>query len=193
MNVYDIWMDSNRKWARYVTIEGPVIPLIHEDVRTLFDRQPRIRIERDEKSTPCTSKAKPGDFSCLDHGPLPMFSERAKQVLEPYIGKSGQWLKLECDESPYWLFNVTNVIDALDESKSELLRFADGKVLRIARFAFHPERLRDQMIFGVSQRPLAHNLVTDEFVRLAEHHKLTGFEFKRVWSSEVAASTVKAA
>ncbi|MEW6706036.1 MAG: DUF1629 domain-containing protein [Pseudomonadota bacterium] len=184
MKVYELDSESGRKWVWFFTVEGPVTPNTYQETVEHFKRQPRIRIDRNTECTPRSSRAQLADFSNLDYDCFPVFSERAKQVLGPHIDSLGQWLKLECDEAPYWLFNITNVVDALDEQKSELLRFDSGKVMRIARFAFYPERVRGQFMFTVPQRPGVHNLVTDEFVKLVQQHKLTGFNFKLLWTDE---------
>ena len=193
MKVYELSAESGRKWVWFFTAEGPVVPMTYGEIVEFFEQQPRIRIGRNTEATPKTSKAKLADYSNLDYTPTPVFSEGAKKILAPYIDGLGQWLKLECDEAPYWLFNITNVVDAIDEARAELLRFPDGGVMRIARFAFDPERLRGQLMFTPSQRPSAHNLVTEEFVKLVEQHKLTGFNFKLLWSDEAEASEAKAA
>lgn len=146
--------------------------------------QPRIRIDRNTEKSPRRSSAILADYSCLDTGSQPCFGERSKRALCRQLDASGQWLALECAEAPYWLFNVTHSVDALDESKSELIRFDDGRIMRIAQFAFQPERLRGQLIFQLPQRPGAPNLVTQDFVDLVHEHGLTGFSFRLLWSEE---------
>jgi len=193
MKVYKLSADTTGKWVRFFTVEGPVVPMIHEEIVQFFEQRPRIRIDRNTETTPKNSKAKLADYSNLDYTPTPVFSDRAKQILGAHIDGLGQWLKLECDEAPYWLFNITNVLDALDESRSELARYRSGGVMAIDRYVFHPERLCGQMMFTPSQRPSAYNLVTDEFVKLVEQHKLTGFHFKLLWSDEEDADVAKAA
>ncbi|HUG23538.1 imm11 family protein [Piscinibacter sp.] len=184
MKIFELEAESGRKWVWFFTVDGPVTPNTFDETVEFFEKKPRIRIDRNTESTPKSSRAKLSDYSNLDYAHMPVFSERAKQVLGPHIDAFGLWLKLECDEAPYWLFNITNVVDGLDEKKSELARFRDGGVMAIDRFVFHPERLRGQRMFMVPQRPLAYNLVTDEFVKLVEQHNLTGFSFKLLWSDE---------
>ena len=184
MKVYDIWSDPNKKWARFDIAEGQNLPLTHEEAKSFFESQPRIRIDSDPKNMALSASTKIADFSSLGHHPIPMFSDRAKRILDPYIGECGQWLRLDHTTVHYWLFHITNVIDALDETRSEVLRFDDGSVMRIARFVFRPDCLSDELIFAVPQRPLAHNLVTDRFVKLVEEHRLSGFNFKLLWADE---------
>jgi hypothetical protein len=191
MNVYQLTADGTGAWVRFFTVQGPVVPDNELECKRFFASQPRIRIDRNTESTPRGSKANLGDYSNLGYGPEPCFSARAKSVLEPHIDGLGQWLELECDEAPYWLFNVTHKVDALDEANSQLIRFDDGRVMRIAQFAFHPDRLRGQLLFHVPQRPGGPNLVTQDFVDLVHEHGLTGFSFRLVWSEEGGAVSSK--
>ena len=191
MNVYQLNADSTGTWVRFFTVQGPVVPDNDLDCKAFFDLQPRIRVDRNTESTPLGSKAKLGDFSNLGYGPEPCFSARAKKVLGPHIDGLGQWLALECIEAPYWLFNVTQTVDALDEATSELIRFDDGRVMRIAQFTFHPEKLLGQLLFHLPQRHGVPNLVTQDFVDLVHEHGLTGFSFRLVWSEEFGAVSSK--
>lgn len=184
MKIYEMEADASGKWVWFFSVDGPVLSNIYEERVELIGQQPRIRIDRNTESTPRTSRAKLADLSNMNYSPMPLFSEPAKQILGPHFDGLGQWLKLECDEAPYWLFNCTNLVDALDEEHSVLARFRSGAVMGIDKFMFHPERLRDEMIFKVPQRPGPHNLVTEALVKLVEQHKLTGFDFKLLWSDE---------
>lgn len=191
MNVYQMNADGTGSWVRFFTVDGPVVPDGDAECREFFNARPRIRIDRNTESTPRGSKAKLGDFSNLGYGPEPCFSERAKQLLGPHIDGLGQWLALQCDEAPYWLFNVTHTVDALDEVSSELIHFSDGRVMRVAQFVFHPEKLRGELLFQVPQRLGTPNLVTQDFVDLVHKHGLTGFSFRLLWSEENGAVSSK--
>jgi hypothetical protein len=183
MKIYEMKANSDDKWIWFFTVEGPSTPDVFGK-RAFFESKPRIRIDRNTESSPRGSKAVLADFSNLGYGPEPCFSARAKQQLGPHIDGLGQWLALECDEAPYWLFNVTHTVDALDEENSEVIRFSDGKVMRIAQFAFHPEKLRGELLFQVPQCLGTPNLVTQDFVDLVHQHGLTGFSFRLVWSEQ---------
>jgi hypothetical protein len=130
-----------------------------------------------------------GDRAGIDarHDP-PVFSRRALDVLLPYIGRFGQVLPLDFDEWEYSLFNITNVVDALDVQKSELAYFKDGGFKRVLRFAFNPEAVRDQWIFKIPQHPRMFAFVTDRFVDLVKQHGLSGFGFERLWGDEPSAA-----
>lgn len=190
MNVYDLWMDSSDRWVSFFSLDSIALPE-YVDSREFFKAQPRVRIDRNAESTLRSLKAKLSDDSNVGYTPYPCFSARAKELLGPHIDGLGQWLALECDEASYWLFNITNLIDALDEPQSELVRFTDGGIMRIARFGFHPKPLVGQLIFKVPQRAGMYNLVTQDFVDLVHKHRLTGFSFRLLWSEENVAVSSK--
>jgi hypothetical protein len=79
----------------------------------------------------------------------------------------GELLPLECKEGDYFILNVTNVVDALDEEKSKIVRFPDGKkIMDIKDFVFMPSKLKNVDILKLPQQPLGQVFVTDKFVEL---------------------------
>ena len=191
MKIYELKASSDDQWIWFFTVDGPLTPPYSGDTKAFFYSQPRIRIDRNTEKSPRGSSAVLADCSSVDSGSPPCFSAKAKAVLGPYIDGLGQWLALECDEAPYWLFNVTHTVNALDEANSQLIRFDDGRVMRIAQFTFHSEKLCGQLLFHVSQGPGGPNLVTQDFVDLVHEHGLTGFSFRLVWSEEFGAVSSK--
>jgi hypothetical protein len=96
---------------------------------------------------------------------------------------------LAFDEAEYAFFNITNVVDALDEAKSELKYFSDGGFHRVLRYAFKPEAVRDQLLFKIPQQPGGFAFVTDRFVEIVKANGLTGFGFDKKWTDEVSAES----
>ena len=126
-----------------------------------------------------------GDRVGIDARVDPMvLSRRALDVLLPYIGTLGQVLPLAFDEAEYAFFNITNVVDALDEAQSELKYFSDGGFHRVLRYAFKPEAVRDQLLFKIPQQAGGFAFVTDRFVEIVRAAGLTGFGFKHLWSDD---------
>jgi hypothetical protein len=131
-----------------------------------------------------------GDRVGIDARVDPMvLSRRALDVLLPHIGNLGQVLPLAFDEAEYAFFNITNVVDALDEAKSELKYFSDGGFHRVLRYAFKPEAVRDQLLFKIPQQPGGFAFVTDRFVEIVKANGLTGFGFDKKWTDEVSAES----
>jgi uncharacterized protein DUF1629 len=122
-----------------------------------------------------------GDFPLMALH-VPAFSERAATLLEPLLIENGELLPLVCDEGSYFAFNVTSVLDALDEEKSSVLRFTSGRIMNITGYEFLPEKVTSP-IFKIPQVPLMDVFVTDEFQDAVIRHGLKGFDFKLVWES----------
>lgn len=58
------------------------------------------------------------DVSALRPGAL-VLNEKALRVLGPFLGKFGQLLELECDGTVEYFYNVTQIIDCIDEERCE--------------------------------------------------------------------------
>lgn len=122
-----------------------------------------------------------GDHMLL--GTIPTFSDRAASALGSLLTSAGELLPLEFSRGRYYAFNVTRVLPALDQAKSQIRRFADGSVLTVEKFAFVPKLIAAAPVFKLVELPRAYVFVTDVFVRRVETAALTGFLFRHVWSS----------
>jgi hypothetical protein len=190
MKVYKLSAEGKAeppKWVWFFTKQkGLPWPRAFEDARAFFIEHQRIEIVRNDESAPQQAHTRFGDCSNIDYdGRYPLFSERARDIFEPKLDGLGRWIELTFDEAKYWLFFTTNVVDALDETKSELIYFkSSGRLMEIAAYAFKPEAVKDQFLFTLKQQPGRDVLVTDAFVEVVRKHRLTGFMFLRLWSSE---------
>jgi hypothetical protein len=197
VNVYDIHTESGvsgNNWVRFFTRHELSLPLDSWNEPAFFAAHKRIEVMRNNQDIPRGSKQKLGDYSNLSHDVHPVFSQRARRLLSQHLEGLGQWIELVSDNDPvYWLFYITNVVDALDVQKSEVAYFKStpGKVMGIDSYVFKPEAVRDQVLFTLPQRPGSNRCVTDRFVEIVKANGLTGFEFKPLWSSsdEVQTST----
>ena len=115
---------------------------------------------------------------------IPVFSSRAVTALSDLLQGNGELLPIVCDDEYYSIFNVTRVVDALDEENSELTLFSDGRIMDIDRHAFFPEKLKGIHVFKIPQIVLMDVFVTDAFVDRVKAADLKGFEFRPVWSSK---------
>lgn len=124
-----------------------------------------------------------GDRQAIGFYTDPMaLSRHAQDVLLPHIAPLVQLVPLHFDEGEYAAINITHVIDALDEAHSDIERFpSSGRISRILRHAFKPDRVKDELIFKIPQTP-RRAFVTDRFVKLVNDAGLTGFAFEPVWS-----------
>lgn len=110
-----------------------------------------------------------------------MFSERAVTVLGESLQRNGELLPVVYSRRPYFAFNVTTVVDALDVEHSRVNRFSSGRVMSIDQFAFKPECVRQRTIFKIPELLRAFVFVTDELVNQVRGAELDGFDFREVW------------
>jgi hypothetical protein len=197
MNVYDPGIEKRADQ------QGAYMVLLYADETRIHEPRTMCRSKPVDLSTWVTlpvrrdysvkgNMTKPlGDRVGIDARVDPMvLSRRALDVLLPHIGTLGQVLPLAFDEAEYAFFNITNVVDALDEAQSELEYFpSSGRLSGVSRYAFKPDALRDQLLFKIPQQAGGFAFVTDRFVEIVKAAGLTGFGFKLLWSDdkEVAA------
>ncbi len=186
MNVYDVSDDSEPEgqWVKLQGANGLRTFMSYAERAAFFAAHPRIAVERHCEASPKGSKAKLADMTRLDAFRLPVLSERAKAVFEPHLQGLGQWIPLDFDEAPYWLFWLTAVHDVLDAERSDVRYFRDGRrVMRIAKPVFRPAALETLFMWQVLQEPGSFTCVTDSALALVREHRLTGFCFELLWSS----------
>jgi hypothetical protein len=105
------------------------------------------------------------------------------EVLQLY----GELLPIKVEgetDSAFW-FHCTNIINALDEAKSKIQRFDDGRIMAIDDYTFFADRIGSNEVFyvrGTRQGPF----FTEPFKQKIEAQKLTGLEFILLWSDEPA-------
>jgi hypothetical protein len=183
MNVYDLSKsgEPEGKWVSLQPRNGLKTLLRFDEEAAFFEANPRIAVERHEDFP---ARAKLPDITHLTAFHLPVFSEHAKAVFEPHLQRLGQWIPLDFDEMPYWLFWLTEVQDVLDLDVSRIEHFRSGKVMRIARAAFKPEVAQAPFMWHVPQQPSQFVCVTDTALELVREHRLTGFCFELLWNSK---------
>jgi hypothetical protein len=202
MNVYrsnvDRSPDRNDKICRFMLVSDDDRRMLNDRDQlngrpTAIEQWVPWKIQR-AYTTPGNLDKPLGDRAGIDFDLDPMvLSRRALDVLLPHIGSLGQVLPLAFDECEYNLFNITNVVDALDEPACDVWRFpSSGRIGDIERYVFRPEVIRDQWLFKIPQKPTGFAFVTDRFIEVVQRAGLTGFGFEPLWSDE-APSDARAA
>jgi hypothetical protein len=139
-----------------------------------------IRVERITEDQ--GQKWIPGDLPGHNVGDL-VLNRKAKDKIGAFLEQYGELLPLACDDGEFWTLNVTCMIDALDESKSSVMRSKDpGRLLMIHKFAFRPEALESAVIFRLPQYARGSIFVATPFVELIKSSGLTGLVFKQIWA-----------
>lgn len=121
-----------------------------------------------------------GDFSVI--GTVPVFSRRAASELEEILLPNGELLPLITTHGDFYAFNVTRVIDALDEGASAIRYFKSGNLKDVTRYSFRPEALQSS-IFKIPQLVRSDVFVTDEFVYRSTRSNLLGFAFRLLYET----------
>jgi hypothetical protein len=114
------------------------------------------------------------------------FTPKAVKALSDFLEPNGELIKIRCQKDTLFLYNVTRLLDALDEDNCDVKRFDDGRIWDITRYSFFEDRLAGVVIFKLPQWRLGPPYVTDPFVQRVRETALKGFRFQLVWSTEEA-------
>jgi hypothetical protein len=120
-----------------------------------------------------------GDFPSL-LADVPVFSERALHVLGPLMGSSIEALPLQCKKGSFYAINVLEVVAALDQERSEIDRFPDGRVMDVERYVLQEDLLQGRDIFKLAEVTPSRVFVSEAFKKSAEENGLQGLIFKPV-------------
>jgi hypothetical protein len=186
MDVYLLASDADR-YENLTVAEGADVNALLDG----FDGRPmrkswsplEVEVIRDSRH----SGRPESDFPLL-FGPVPVLSDRAARALGELLDGAGELLPLGGEGDGYHILNVTRVIDALDEQRSQFKRFpSSGRIMRVLRYAFRPEAIGDVAIFKLPQTVKSDVYVTDRFVDAVRRHELTGLAWDRMLWSETRA------
>ena len=122
-----------------------------------------------------------GDFPSLsNYNKVPVFSQRAWDVLRPLIGYCTEALPIKHPSGqPFHIINVIEIIDCLDEEQSELVRnAATGRVSEIFKYHFKSDMLEGKHLFKTPLKSGAELFVDDAFRKAIEANGLKGLIFK---------------
>jgi hypothetical protein len=126
-----------------------------------------------------------GDFPFLSAN-VPVFSRAAVSCLGSLLSPAVEVLPLSCPPGlgDYYAINVISVIDGLDERRSRIEYFSStGRVKRIKKHEFDPDRIEGQVIFRIPQTARSEIFVNKQFVEAVSDHDLQGSSQTLVWRS----------
>jgi hypothetical protein len=119
------------------------------------------------------------DFPWLGSHVL-ILRDRAVQAVGSVLEDYGELLPLDCAQADLSVLNVCRVVDALDEERSELVRFGTGRIMKIKRAAFREEALAEAHIFKLPQMLRGSIYLTENIVQQIRHAQLQGIDFRIV-------------
>jgi hypothetical protein len=128
------------------------------------------------------SPPKLGDFpSLVNRNCIPLFSEKAWIVFEPYLSDIAEALPVATTKRHrLFIVHVHRRLDLLLPEKCEYDRFSDGGVRRINRFCF--DKIKSDSVLMAKLPPDLGGdlLVSEKFRRIAEENALEGLLFTEV-------------
>jgi len=113
-----------------------------------------------------------------------IFRPVAVAAMSDLLVRHGELLPLECKGADLMIFNVTTVLDALDEEASTVMRFSTGRIMMIRNYAFLPRVIGDADIFKIPNLRASPTFVSARFVDTWTANDLRGLEFMKVWPVE---------
>ena len=116
---------------------------------------------------------------------LPVFSEKACQVLGSMLLANGELLSVNSDAGRYYFYNALTVIDALDveDSICDFWCEPPTTAVDIERYSFRNNSINGASVFRIIENPIA-LIVTQEFVNTAKEAGLKGLCFHKIWPFE---------
>lgn len=115
---------------------------------------------------------------------IPLLSKRAVECLKEFLSLNGEILKINVleEEDIYFLYNITNIKDALDTDKSDIKYFRDSdRIMRIKKYEFKKDVIENIHIFNLPAPRYKSPFVSEDFVIEVEKCGLKGFKFNLVW------------
>lgn len=134
-------------------------------------------------------KHRKGNFPELWGASALVVDEIALKQIRDLLEMSGELLPLSYKESMYYVVNVTECVNVLDESKTQWL-YEKGSG-PIKSYAFHADRFSEAPLFKIPETCRSDILTVegskdpdDEFKGRVERLGLTGLIFDELWSDE---------
>jgi len=134
-------------------------------------------------------KRKTGDFLNAADSYL-VASQKATDALRSLFDLAGELLPLPFGDDLYWILNVCEVVDCLDQQKTEWAGSGQFKMM-FERIVFIPERLSSSPIFKIPDRTSVDIFVSEglmkpdqEFREIVKWEGLKGLTFEEVWASD---------
>jgi hypothetical protein len=180
MNVYEPLVANGYEWVNCVDAKEYEVfnnfdgTTRREEWRPVLVRRVRADHSQDMKES---------DFPWLGSWALVM-RERTVDALRVMLEENGEILPLQTSDGVDLFVLNTQVVDALNESNSEIMRLpGTNRIMLVKKPAFYAERIKGLDIFRLSHRASS-TYVSDRFVNHAKEAGLCGLTFNKVWSSD---------
>lgn len=130
-----------------------------------------------------------GDF--LHYHPSVLLASPDRfHLVRPFFMAAGELLPLWFKGDQFTLLNITNCVNALDDTNTEWLRAQDGSKVEIKRHAFNSDKLIGSSLFKIPETCKGTVLTwekdgnpSNEFKAFVEANELKGLLFEPLWNS----------
>lgn len=179
--VYRLAVPEGFEWA------FPVDPDDFEALWTLPERRPgaawqpvQMRLlKEDEHERPWRRAEMP-----WLGGHVLILRDEAIEAVGPLLAPYGELLPLTCDEARLVVFSAALAANVLEEDRSEIVRFASGRIMDIRRHAFDLGALVGNRAFKLAEFPRGDLFLTGDLVESIRETGLTGgTEFHLIYDS----------
>lgn len=137
----------------------------------------QMRLVREDEGKPLMESDSPwlGSHALI-------FRKRALDRVGAFLEEHGELLPVGCPDADLAIFNP-RVVDAFDEATSSVLRFSNGRIMRIMKHVFRADVVAQTSAFKIPNLRVSPTFVGERFVELWDSTGLKGLDFKKVWSS----------
>jgi hypothetical protein len=139
---------------------------------SLIDWVP-IRVELFEDELSKETNKEVSDFMQL---PGYTVNKKAKELYEELVSETVMFLPIITPVGEYWTMNI-KLVNCLDQTNSEIKRFPNGNILRVIKYSFSYEKVRNLLIFRIPEMEGKALYVTEKFKEIYEKNELTGLIF----------------
>ena len=179
MKIYQLWSDHT--YRAFETAEKDGYQTYHFEGIPVENQTP---LELYPSKHSSESKLPIGDVCPVEISAV-VVNEKCFKVLCPYIKDCAQVFQTKGNGQNLYVLNIIAVIDCLDRENAELKLFkSSGRIMRIEKYVFYEDKIKDAFIFKLPEELKSQPYVTEQFKQLIEKNDIRGFKFVPVWDSE---------
>jgi len=147
----EVYVPGPMEGFEWVTFEGPTYDLLADGAGQALAASwptPRARLVSVDNGRPLSRAVMPwlGEHVIV-------LRDEAIETVGPVIAPYGELLGLRCHGAELVLFRSLTLVDALDEQRPEVVRFASGAIMSLERTVLRRNRVRGVGGFQLSEDP----------------------------------------
>lgn len=105
----------------------------------------------------------------------------AIEIVGELLRPHGELLPLECTDARLAIFTAGALVGALDEMRSDVVRFSSGRIMSLRKLAVRTEAIADRQAFKLAEVPNGDLYLTEQLVeRIRDTGLTSGTDFTEV-------------